>query len=94
MNDSGRLYYGDWKVIDPTVVIKLAVFVDPEKRTYLPRLWNEAEVSAFKWPPFEGFMVSDFFFEEIIEGKKLIQNFRFYTPLENRIRIPNERSEI
>lgn len=67
---------------EPELVVKLGFVLEHYKKTWLPRLWLEAEAEALARMP--TFKASDFFYQEEIEKGEMLYSFRYYTPESNR----------
>lgn len=75
---------GNYRVKDPTKMVKLGMVVDTYKTAFLDKLWKQAEDKALQELP--GFLPSQLFHEEWRESqdKKITYAFRYYTDESNR----------
>lgn len=87
-----RIVFGDVKVINPILVIKLGFVLDTYKEPHLLKLWEDAEKKALKQMP--TFKSAEYFYEEIMRDpdKKITYSFRYYTPESNREIVNAEKS--
>jgi len=81
---------GGFEFKEPELVIRVGFVLDAYKKSWLPRLWKEAEDEMLARMP--TFKASDFFFQEDIDKGEMVYSFRYYTPESNRTKVvsPNE----
>ena len=86
-----RTVFGTVTVKDPQKVIQLAVVVDDHKVHLSSKLWEEGEKKALVELAHIPFDPKDIFYSEQMpygQGKAITCLFRYYTPIDNRVRTP------
>lgn len=82
-------FIGGYEITNRELVLRLGFVLDNYKKSWLPRLWKEAEDEALARIP--TFKSEELFFQEDFDKGDMFYSFRYYTPESNRIKVVSDR---